>query len=798
MINSSIKKTHIWQTIVVGFLCATIFFVGPVGQVFAQSTSVPITPTGAAAGGPPSAFFAAISSPIQFIVYIFTVVLPTYFAFAASLAFAMAVHLSLSGGSYAMNFVSAGWTTARDVANMAFIFILVYLSILLIINQGGDTAKTLTRVIFVALIINFSFFGTRVIVDLGNIAAVQIYNVMPNSDPESASVLANMGAKDLSQSIMTAIGVQNLLSVQGFSGMTESIKSTGTESNFIPYAVFISLGILITVIGTSLFVASVHFIERMVMLWFLIIASPLALIAYAAPEGVGVGKYFKSWYSTLIQTAFYPFFFLGVFLLVIIFMSSMFPAAAGVNGGFIGSVVAGSKATSEPWASLALLLAKMTILTTIAVIGIQKALAFAEDMGKATGKRAEAFGNFLQGSVVGRYKSILKRGGYKYTVGMAAYSAEKGLGSIGVRPSTMVRTKLTGYAKYQPKVSVMGVGMGGKPIEVKPIGKSFFDTMAKSKTLKDEKEKITNEAEVARKKKDTLDMLAYAAKDPVGFASNPNNRALLHKINTDNLFDSTKTTKEKQAVTDLLLKVAPHLSPEQIDKINKNEKDKLTPEVKQSIIDAHNRQYKDSAEAVANNRGELYDAAGIKIAEKGKLTDEEIKALHNMGETVIAELATSKKLEGLAEYLTDKQLGIIDKSDKIEDSLKHRIHVKKDTKALETLNSSLVVPTNSGIVVNRTVTDALASIHTSGNFIDAADISKVLTEIKNEGVELKKEMEKLKKEMDDTSKTQDERDASARKYEDMPRIMATLYVAIKHVGALKKTLDKSGGGIVVP
>src|SRR3989344_5113575 len=40
--------------------------------------------------------------------------------------FSIVVQLSLNSTAYALDFLSTGWTTVRDIANMAFIFILIY------------------------------------------------------------------------------------------------------------------------------------------------------------------------------------------------------------------------------------------------------------------------------------------------------------------------------------------------------------------------------------------------------------------------------------------------------------------------------------------------------------------------------------------------------------------------------------------------------------------------------------------------------------------------------------------------
>src|SRR3990167_8825311 len=51
--------------------------------------------------------------------------------------------------------INAGWRTIRDVANMGFIFILLYAAIKTILGMGSETKKLVVSVIIVAILINF-------------------------------------------------------------------------------------------------------------------------------------------------------------------------------------------------------------------------------------------------------------------------------------------------------------------------------------------------------------------------------------------------------------------------------------------------------------------------------------------------------------------------------------------------------------------------------------------------------------------------------------------------------------------
>jgi hypothetical protein len=118
-----------------------------------------------------------ISLCLTNIVYVFTAGIMSVFAYIGGYVLSMGVALSLNSFAYAQSFLSVGWTAVRDIANIAFIFILLYLAFVIILQaETSGTMRTLAMVIIMALLINFSFFITRVVIDGGNVLAVQFYN----------------------------------------------------------------------------------------------------------------------------------------------------------------------------------------------------------------------------------------------------------------------------------------------------------------------------------------------------------------------------------------------------------------------------------------------------------------------------------------------------------------------------------------------------------------------------------------------------------------------------------------------
>src|SRR5665213_2622696 len=92
-------------------------------------------------GSPACSFTSGWSICITNVVYVFTVGIGSGFAYVAAYFFDLAVNLSLNGPAYALTFVSTGWTTARDLANMAFLFILIYIAFTIMLE--AETSGTM-------------------------------------------------------------------------------------------------------------------------------------------------------------------------------------------------------------------------------------------------------------------------------------------------------------------------------------------------------------------------------------------------------------------------------------------------------------------------------------------------------------------------------------------------------------------------------------------------------------------------------------------------------------------------------
>jgi hypothetical protein len=267
------------------------------------------------------------------IVYAFTAGIMSIFAYIGGVVFSVGVFFSLNSAAYALNFLSTGWAAIRDIANILFIFILIYLSFVIMFQaETSGTLRTLATVLVMALLVNFSFFVTRVVIDAGNILAVQFYNNI-NVATISASTSGATGIglnttqspKDLTASIMDTIGLQKLFDTSTFNGIRAKM------GGFVDYGrrTFAHLHhhrhhLWHTREYVLLCRVQVHLpSHRAVVRYHLCPARVRCPRAHQQRERP---SFYKMWQKMLIQWAFYPAVFLFIFMLIVFFTQQLVAA----------------------------------------------------------------------------------------------------------------------------------------------------------------------------------------------------------------------------------------------------------------------------------------------------------------------------------------------------------------------------------------------------------------------------------------------------------------------------------------
>ena len=191
--------------------------------------------------------------------------------------------------------IDVGWTLSRDVANMFFIFILLYIAIQTILGIAGHNTKTLLRnVILVALLINFSLFLTKVIIDGANILALHFFwkvetVIAPPGQPEE--ILYGP-----SHAIMAGLKLQTMF----YNGNIVNAAAIDSLEDPQPLMIYLGGAILMFIAAYVFLVGLFMMIYRTIVLIFCMIFAPLAFLGYILPKASQISS---TWWNHLISNA---------------------------------------------------------------------------------------------------------------------------------------------------------------------------------------------------------------------------------------------------------------------------------------------------------------------------------------------------------------------------------------------------------------------------------------------------------------------------------------------------------------
>src|SRR3989338_2223724 len=267
------------------------------------------------------------------VVYIFAVGIPSQLAYIGAYFFDLTVQLSLNSAAYSLAFLTTGWSTVRDLANMFFIFILIYTAFEIMFQaESAGTMRRIALIIIMALLINFSFFITRVVIDTGNILGLQFYNAIQVTGENGQPAYIGNGTKDLSFAVMNAVNVQKLYSTQEFKTWNDNNKGGFLTTVITLSFIYITLGIMYGLLFVVFLTAGVKFMMRVVGLWFVIISAPLAFVARTLTK---TEPYYKQWQENLVKFSLYPAVFLFMYYILVSFMNQLGNSQPGGLGNGI-------------------------------------------------------------------------------------------------------------------------------------------------------------------------------------------------------------------------------------------------------------------------------------------------------------------------------------------------------------------------------------------------------------------------------------------------------------------------------
>ncbi len=309
--------------------------------------------------------------------------------------------VDMSANVTKMTGINIAWKVIRDLMNMAFIFLLVYEAILLIIGQSDTTKikKFITGIVLASLLINFSLFFTKVMIDASNIVTLGIYN----------SILADTNSTDASSGLSNAY--QQSLGLQGFfSGI--NIQNAGDDYNLLTVSLMATILFLIT--AFVFFAVSVMFVVRYITLLLLLVLSPIAYMGMALPDIASNRA--KEWWSSLWgQLLFAPIYMIFTWVILTLINSPGFTGIkvdpskwAAVGNAFVGN-------SNVPASDSISLFFNFALIIGMAIASLVMAKKYATQgssfIGQAINKGTTFAGGALLGGAAATFRNTAGRAG---------------------------------------------------------------------------------------------------------------------------------------------------------------------------------------------------------------------------------------------------------------------------------------------------------------------------------------------------------------------------------------------------
>lgn len=357
---------------------------------------------------------------------------PGFASWVASWAgyfFDYVVRVALLSPTYALKFLSDGWNLTLSLANMCFIFALIAAAIVIVLRADlVGTGRTVAWIIAIALLVNFSFFFTRVVIDAGNIIGVQFYNaVSAGATPTQVGGSGSTAVPDITKPIMNAIGVEKLLGGDSFNKVSNSLgggMSTNFSTLLVFTVVFIFAAVMWWALAIALLMVGLKFLLRVVGLWLLLIASPLAFVAQTFS---GTRHLFSQWLRGLVGLSSYPAVFLFMFWILNQFAGQLGGGTnlLGLGDSQSGSVINAASAQADQTGLLSLL-ANVSIRMMFIIALIWVMIKVSDWVIEQAGHAASGSINWVSRGVLGGgLRTAAWAGAFagRNTIGRGAYAA---------------------------------------------------------------------------------------------------------------------------------------------------------------------------------------------------------------------------------------------------------------------------------------------------------------------------------------------------------------------------------------
>ena len=205
--------------------------------------------------------------------------------------------------------ITIAWEVFRDIGNIVMIAIFIFIAFAVILNSETYGLKKFgVRILIIAVLINFSLFFTKVVIDISNIIASQFR--------QEISRTVNLPANEsISGVFLQKAGLSNSITGALTNSASNTLGAAFSENGGLWSYTILSI-LFLTISGSVLLFGSILLFTRFITFLLLMVVSPLAFVAYMTPS---LDSYWTKWWNLLLKNAlFAPLFLLLLWTSIII------------------------------------------------------------------------------------------------------------------------------------------------------------------------------------------------------------------------------------------------------------------------------------------------------------------------------------------------------------------------------------------------------------------------------------------------------------------------------------------------
>ena len=289
--------------------------------------------------------------------------------------------------------IGLGWSLVRDVVNMFVIIVILYMAFLTIIgNPKANIQQQLPKLLMAVVLLNFSKTITLLIVDIGQVVMMTFVNAIQDI------AIGNF---------VQLFGVNEFFSLSADAGVNAALNG-GYDAGVFTATAYATVALMIMVLVILLILAAAY-LYRIIMIWVLVVMSPLAWFMKGAGDlfSAGGGVYQQWWKQLSSVVILGPVLTFFLWLSLAVASEGSLASAAGFDSlratDFTTGLVTSPLAEQDRF--LSTLLAMILL-----VVGLRASGQFSEGFGEI-GERYlnEGFGQkLLKGAVMAPAKGARK------------------------------------------------------------------------------------------------------------------------------------------------------------------------------------------------------------------------------------------------------------------------------------------------------------------------------------------------------------------------------------------------------